>query len=184
MLARIAAPWASPTLFAPKAAQKTVLMDIEEIKTLTDLMVENDLAEIMIRDGEKRIVIRRQSPHPAHGVVTANPVLAVQPQFAPAPAAGAPGVFNPVSPAVPVEDGLEVVRSPMVGTFYAARDPESPPFVKVGDRVGPDSVVCIIEAMKVFNEIKAEVAGTVVAIEVPNASPVEFGQPLMRVRPG
>ncbi len=159
-------------------------MDIEEIKTLTDLMVENDLAEIMIRDGEKRIVIRRQSPHAAHPIVTANPVLAAQPQFAPATATGAAVVLASAPPAAPAEDGLEIIRSPMVGTFYSARDPESPPFVKVGDRVGPDSIVCIIEAMKVFNEIKAEVSGTVVAIEVQNASPVEFGQPMMRVRPG
>ena len=81
------------------------------------------------------------------------------------------------------EAGLDTIESPMVGTYYAASDPESPPFVKPGDKITPDTVVCIIEAMKVFNEIKAEKSGTVVSIEVPNASAVEFGQVLLKIRP-
>ena len=76
-----------------------------------------------------------------------------------------------------------MIKSPMVGTFYAATDPESTPFVKVGDHVSPDSVIAIIEAMKVFNEIKAEVTGTIESIAVRNSDPVEFGQVLMKVRP-
>ena len=83
----------------------------------------------------------------------------------------------------PAEDAdLAVIKSPMVGTFYTAANPESPPFVKVGDHVGPDSVVCIIEAMKVFNEIPAEVAGQIAAVLVENGAPVEFGQPLFKVQ--
>jgi acetyl-CoA carboxylase biotin carboxyl carrier protein len=154
-------------------------MDIEEIKTLTDLMVSNDLSEIMIRDGEKRIVIRRGSaghaghmsaPVHAHmhsgGAMHAMPT---QPQA-------------PVAPPVSEVSTLPRITSPMVGTYYAAPDPESPPFVKIGDRVGPETVVCIIEAMKVFNEIKAELSGTIESIEVSSGTPVEFGQVLMRVR--
>ncbi len=95
-----------------------------------------------------------------------------------APVAGAAGPA-----AAPAEDaGLVPIRSPMVGTFYAASDPESKPYVGPGSEVGPESVVCIIEAMKVFNEIKAEMAGTIEKVMVQNAQPVEFGQPLFMVR--
>lgn len=153
-------------------------MDIEEIKTLTDLMVENDLSEIMLRDGEKRILLRRGG----------QPVVQAVSQVAPVSAVPAPVAVAPIPAAAPaaepaVEDtGLSKVTSPMVGTFYRSPDPESPEFVKVGDTVTPDTVVCIIEAMKVFNEIKAEVAGTIESINVEGGSPVEFGQPLMTVR--
>ena len=150
-------------------------MDIEEIKTLTDLMVDNDLSEIMIRDGEKRIVLRRGSApqiHPAMHPAPTPPPMMTAVAHAPAP-----------SPAVAASDpGLQPIASPMVGTFYAAANPESPPFVKTGDKVNPETVVCIIEAMKVFNEIKAEKAGIIESIEVRNGAPVEFGQPLMMVR--
>jgi|CXWL01.1.fsa_nt_gi acetyl-CoA carboxylase biotin carboxyl carrier protein len=148
-------------------------MDIDEIKTLTDLMVENDLAEIMIRDGEKEILLRRSGvtcmTTQAHAPVQAP--VAAQPLFvAPAPSA-AP------------QEVMPAIKSPMVGTYYASPDPESGPFVSVGATVGPETVVCIIEAMKVFNEIKAEVAGVIESIEVSNGSPVDYGQILMKVRP-
>jgi acetyl-CoA carboxylase biotin carboxyl carrier protein len=81
------------------------------------------------------------------------------------------------------EAKAQVIRSPMVGTFYAAANPESPPFVKIGDRVGPETTVCIIEAMKVFNEIPAECAGRIIAVLAQNGDPVEFNQPLYRVEP-
>ncbi|MFQ5430052.1 MAG: acetyl-CoA carboxylase biotin carboxyl carrier protein [Phycisphaerae bacterium] len=161
-------------------------MDIEEIKTLTDLMVENDLSEIMIRDGDKRILLRRRGS-PAESAACLPPGLYAA---APAPAAPAAAALPaPASagtaPAAPTsaDDRLTCVKSPMVGTYYAASDPESPPFVKVGDRIEPDTVVCIIEAMKVFNEIKAEASGILESIEVENAAPVEFGQVLMKLRP-
>ena len=156
-------------------------MDIEEIKTLTELMVENDLTEVMIRDGEKRIVIRRGS----HGapfvdstpIVTPAGSILLQPPPAPAAPAEAP-------PTTKEDPNLAKITSPMVGTFYAAPDPNSPPFVRIGDAVRPDMVVCIIEAMKVFNEIKAEVGGTIESILVQSGEPVEFGQVLMTVRVG
>jgi len=173
----IARPRASEKPGLRRATSRTNCMDIEEIKTLTSLMVDNDLSEIMIRDGDKRILLRRHganepatltipaaSPHPAAAATTASPVAAA----GEVPAADA---------------GLEMITSPMVGTYYAASDPDASPFVKVGDHVSPDTVIAIIEAMKVFNEIKAEVAGTIESIAVRNADPVEFGQVLMKVRP-
>lgn len=153
-------------------------MDIDEIKTLTDLMVEHDLSEIIIKDGEKRVLLRRGGVR--GGTVSSAPIVT---SVTHAPAThSAPPPPAPVQ-AVPAADpGLGKITSPMVGTYYATPDPESPPFVKIGDRVSPDSVVCIIEAMKVFNEIKAEVSGTIESIEVRPGSPVEFGQVLMTVR--
>ena len=144
-------------------------MDIKQIKCLIDLMVENDLSRIELREGETHILLRRGQPVS----VTAAPP--------------APPVAAPVAPPAPVTASAEAsvtetvgaaIRSPMVGTYYAASDPESPPFVKVGDMVGPDTVVCLIEAMKVFNEIKAETSGRVSQVLVKNAEAVEFDQPL------
>ncbi|QDV92178.1 Acetyl-CoA biotin carboxyl carrier [Phycisphaerae bacterium RAS2] len=157
-------------------------MDIDEIKTLTDLMVENDLSEIMIRDGEKRIVLRRGGRVPVVAAVQAAiPAAHAAAAHAPAPTAAAPAPAASAAPAV--DASLAAIKSPMVGTFYATPDPDAPAFVKVGDRVSPETVVCIIEAMKVFNEIKAEVSGTIESIDVTSGTPVEFGQVLMRVRP-
>ena len=174
----IARPRASEKPGLRRATSRTNRMDIEEIKTLTSLMVDNDLSEIMIRDGDKRILLRR---HGANEPATLTIPAALAP-----PAAAAATTASPVAAAgeVPAADaGLEMITSPMVGTFYAASDPDASPFVKVGDHVSPDTVIAIIEAMKVFNEIKAEVAGTIESIAVRNADPVEFGQLLMKVRP-
>jgi len=99
---------------------------------------------------------------------------------------GAPAAPGPSSaPAAPPaeDEGLETIRSPMVGTFYAAATPDAEPFVSVGTRVEPDTVVCLVEAMKVFNEIKAELTGTIEKVLVDNGDAVEFGQPLFRVKP-
>ena len=150
-------------------------MDIKEIKTLTHLMVDNDLSEISIRDGEKRILLRRRGS----AVEQVMPVPVAPPAVAPPVAAALP----PASAPIPEQVDFPAIESPMVGTFYSAASPDSPPFVKIGDHVHSDTVVCIIEAMKVFNEIKAEMTGTVESIAVENAAPVEFGQVLMRVRP-
>ena len=149
-------------------------MDLEQIKTLTDLMVDHDLTEVMVRDGDQRIVLRRGSTAGPVQVVASSPPVAA-PAPAPLPAAEAPG------PAAAAEDA-PVVTSPMVGTYYSAADPDSAPFVNIGDTVNPESVVCIIEAMKVFNEIKAEAAGSIVSIEVQNGEAVEFGQVLFKLR--
>ncbi len=151
-------------------------MDVERIKALVELMTENALSDIIIRDGESRIVLRR-GVHGGATQVLAAPAAQIMPQMTPAmpPAA-------PVKPADP-DAGLVPIKSPMVGTFYVASGPDAPAFVKVGSSVSADSVVCIIEAMKVFNEIKAEVSGTIERVAATNGGPVEFGQPLFLVRP-
>lgn len=147
-------------------------MDIKDIKQLVRLMVENDLGELEIADGEHKVHLKRG--------LGAAPVVTVAPavQHA-AAAAAAPKVAAPEAPA---EDLIEI-KSPMVGTFYAAPSPDSEPFIAVGAALNDDSAVCIIEAMKVMNEIKAECSGTVREICVKNAQPVEYGQVLFRVKP-
>lgn len=143
------------------------------------MMVEHELTEMKLRDGEQFVIIKRGSASVVPPVVTIAP--AVAPQAVPAaPTQSPPGSFEAGEPA---ETGLLTIRSPMVGTFYASSDPESSPFVTIGNPVEPESIVCIIEAMKVFNEIKAEVAGTIEQVLVRNEQAVEFGQPLFLVRP-
>ena len=151
------------------------IFDVKKVRRLVELMKEHDLAEIDLRQGEQRIRLRRG----AEPMVIGGGAVAYQPPLSSSLSTGVP------SPATspPAEDvDLQVIKSPMVGTFYSAANPESPPFVKVGDHVGPESVVCIIEAMKVFNEIPAEVSGQVAAVLVENGAPVEFGQPLFKVQ--
>jgi len=142
-------------------------MDIDEIRELVRLMVDNDLAELDVTDGESKIRLRRGSGGEVVGV--------------PAAANAPPAAAAAAEAAEPAADLIEI-RSPIVGTFYAAADPESEPYVSVGSTVGADSVVCIIEAMKVMNEIKAEHAGEIVDICVKNVQPVEYGQVLFRLR--
>jgi acetyl-CoA carboxylase biotin carboxyl carrier protein len=152
-------------------------MDIKDIKVLVQLMVENDLGELEIADGESKVHLKRQGP--------AAPVIAMTAP-APAYAAAAPAAREaaaPVAPAKPAEDLIEI-RSPMVGTFYAAPSPDSEPFVQVGAAVREDSTICIVEAMKVMNEIKAECSGIIREVCVKNAQPLEFGQVLFRVKAG
>ena len=157
-------------------------MDLQHIRDLVALMVENDLSRVEIQEGETHILLRRGQPI----VASAAPAYAPPPAAAPAPAAAAASVAAPApsgsADAAPSSNET-LIRSPMVGTFYSASDPESPPFAKVGDSIGPDSVVCLIEAMKVFNEIKAEVTGRITRVLVSNAQAVEFDQPLFAVAP-
>ena len=144
-------------------------MNIDEIRQLIRLMVENDLAELDVTDGENKVKLRRG---PGGEVTTAAAPAPVMP----APAAPAPAA----APAA--EEDLVEIRSPMVGTFYAAASPDAEPYASVGLHVGEDTLICIIEAMKVMNEIKAEHAGQIVEICVKNAQPVEYGQVLFRLR--
>lgn len=153
------------------------MVDVQQIRELLELMGEHNISEIKIREGETAIALRKAVP-------AGTPVMVAQ---APVPAAAVPmAVSAPSEPPVAVkkeDEGLVPIRSPMVGTFYATADPESPPFVTIGREVDANSTVCIIEAMKVFNEIKAEVAGTIERVLVQSEQAVEFGQPLMLVRP-
>jgi acetyl-CoA carboxylase biotin carboxyl carrier protein len=154
------------------------MIDASKLKELVQLMVDNDLSEIDLRDANEKVTLRRGP----QGVVQA---------FAPAPAAGPVAAAAPAAgkaPAGPAagggdDAGLVAIESPMVGTFYAAPNPDAGPFVKVGTSVSADTVVCMVEAMKVFNEIKAGKTGKVERILVKNGDAVEFGQKLFLVRP-
>ncbi|RME73137.1 MAG: acetyl-CoA carboxylase biotin carboxyl carrier protein [Planctomycetota bacterium] len=137
-------------------------------------MAQHDLSEVSIEQRGCKVRVRRGARLAMPPAIAASPAVAAAP--ATAPATSSPGGT------AAVDEGLVEVSSPMVGTFYRAPSPESDPFVEVGDRVEPDTVLCIIEAMKVMNEIKAEVAGTVEEILVANGEAVEFGQPLFRIR--
>ncbi|HOQ05581.1 MAG TPA: acetyl-CoA carboxylase biotin carboxyl carrier protein [Anaerohalosphaeraceae bacterium] len=154
------------------------LDDLKKVRELINLMKENDLIEVEIADGDQKIHLKRPQPATAHYIPSVVPMAPA------APAAPAPAVQKPQPDmAMPEESGLLEIKSPIVGTFYAAPNPEAAPYVKPGDKVKPDTVVCIVEAMKVMNEIKAEVSGTIVEVLVKDGQSVEFGQTLFRVRP-
>ncbi len=144
------------------------IFDVKKVRKLIELMKEHDLSELDLKQADNRVRIRRG------GEVVAYSAPAAPVARPAAPAGGG-------EPAAP--DRSVVIKSPMGGTFYKASGPDSPAFVKVGDRIGPEKTVCIVEAMKVFNEIPAGVSGQVVAILVENGAPVEFGQPLIKVDP-
>lgn len=151
--------------------------DVRKIRRLVELMNEHELTELDLRQGDARIRIRR-GLEPAGGVARSVVPGGPPPSQPPLPAYEVPA---PTEHPPPEEDHIVLIKSPMVGTFYAAPDPDSPPFVKVGDPVGPETIVCIVEAMKVFNQIPAEVSGTIVAVLVENGEPVEYGKPLFKV---
>ena len=149
-------------------------MDIRKIKKLIELLEESGIAELEIKEGEESVRISRQ------------PIGYAQPMAAPAPLAASPqavavAAATPAPAAAPAETGHQV-KSPMVGTFYTSPSPDSPIYVQTGQDVSPDTVVCIVEAMKVMNEIKAEISGKVVEVLVENGKPVQFGQALFRVK--
>jgi acetyl-CoA carboxylase biotin carboxyl carrier protein len=156
-------------------------VDIADLKEILRILEEQDITEFELeQDGVKLRVCRSSSTLPGQPTALA-PTLAAVMTAVPASAAGSPPpALQPVP--VPVPDGT-IVKSPIVGTFYRAPDPNSPPFVNVGDRVKVGQVLCIIEAMKLMNEIEAEIAGEVVRIHVENGQPVQYGDPLFTVRP-
>jgi acetyl-CoA carboxylase biotin carboxyl carrier protein len=145
-------------------------MDLRKLKTLIDLVSESGISELEVNEGEDRVrIVNAGSSAPAGQVVYANP--------APAQATQAAPVAIPTIEEAPAETGF-VARSPMVGTFYRAPNPESPDFVKVGDTVKVGQTLCIIEAMKLLNEIESEQAGVIKQILCENGQGVEFDQPL------
>ncbi len=154
-------------------------MDLIKIKQVVDLMKKSDLSEFEIQDQDFKLRIKRDLLGRAPVAAQAAPVAA-----APAPVAAAPAPLAAPAPAAPAasDPSIRLVTSPMVGTYYCTPSPENPPFVTVGSPIKADSVVCIIEAMKVMNEIQAEISGTVVECLVANGTSVEFGQPLFRVK--
>ena len=148
-------------------------MDLKKVKELIDIMKENDLVELEVVDGDSKVHLK--------GPQSAAPVMASVPMSA-APAAPVAPAAAP-SPAEAVDDGLVNIESPIVGTFYQASSPDSEPYAKVGDTVDADTVVCIIEAMKVMNEIKAETSGVITEVCCKDGEAIEFGQVLYKVRP-
>lgn len=167
------------------------VFDLARVRELIELMRAHDLSEIDLQEGKRRIRLRRGPENPPSMAAPAVPYPVFMPG-GPVPPTAGPTAPVPPPPAresesappaakEKEEENIVLVRSPMVGTFYAAPDPDSPPYVKVGDVVGPDTVVGIVEAMKVFNEIPAEVSGKIVAILVENGEPVDYGQPMFKV---
>jgi len=163
------------------------MIDIRKLKELVRLMVDSELTELDLRDSEEQVTLRRQSLQqpPQISVLPAAHAALAAPPTALAPAASAARTAAPPQAAsdLDADAGLRKIESPMVGTFYSAGDPDSPPLVAVGSSIGPNTVVCIIEAMKIFNEIKAECSGTIQKVLVKNGEAVEFGQALFLVKP-
>ncbi len=161
------------------SSEKIASTDVELIKKLVDMMSSNDLVEIKLSDETTKIHLRRPEPKQLEQVITHMPAM-TSPMPAVATASSSPAAAQTPSPAC--DEGVVAIESPIVGTFYTAPSPDAFPFVKIGDTVSEDSVVCIIEAMKVMNEIKAETSGTITEMCVSNGQAVEFGQPLFKVK--
>jgi acetyl-CoA carboxylase biotin carboxyl carrier protein len=147
-------------------------MDLERIEALLKLLESHDVTEFAYRDADKTIRLRLGPPpvRVPHVVAAAHEVAA------------RPAAEGAAAPAA--EEGLKTIDSPMVGTFYRSPKPGAPVFVDVGDKVAPGKTLCIVEAMKLMNEIEAEISGTIVEVLVQNGQPVQFGQPLFKIRPG
>jgi len=153
--------------------EKNDVFDVRRIRRLVELMQDNDLTEIDLQQGDMRIQMKKDSKTVFMPSGVAGPVSPVLSPAAPAQ--------TPPTEAIVDESHIAYIKSPMVGTFYTAANPQSPPFVKVGDSVHPEKTVCILEAMKVFNEIQAEMTGKILAVLVANGEPVEYGKPLFKV---
>jgi acetyl-CoA carboxylase biotin carboxyl carrier protein len=151
-------------------------MDLRKLKTLIDLVAESDIAELEVTEGESKVRIVKSSAIPQNQMVMVPP-QGVQQYQAPAAVGAAAAPAAAVASAPPAETG-HVVKSPMVGTFYRSSSPGAPAFVEVGATVKEGDTLCIIEAMKLLNEIDADISGTVTKVLVENGQPVEFGQPL------
>ena len=161
------------------------MFDMKKIRELVKLMVSNDLTELDLQGDNERVTLKRGVGEPNVQYVAPAPLPGANQQVA----SGTSPAAVPTPPGAPPADqagdsgGAVTITSPMVGTYYTAPSPDAKPFVAVGDRVQADTVVCIIEAMKVFNEIKAETTGTIEKLMVNNGDSVEFGQPLFLVKP-
>ncbi len=153
-------------------------MDLRKLKTLIELVESSGIAELEIQEGEERVRITRATAAPASG----QPLtLHTSHHHAAAPAAAPPAAAAPAAEAAPAEPEGHQVKSPMVGTFYRSATPGSKPFVELGDVVAEGATLCIIEAMKLMNEIESDKAGVIKAILTENGQPVEFGQPLFLI---
>ena len=152
-------------------------MDLKDIKAIIDLMKKNSISEFELERGQEfKIKLKRGGTGPVQMIQTEEAPTAFFQQM---PSAAAPQIPAPAA----ASSGELEIKSPMIGTFYRSPSPESAPYVEIGTEVNPDTVVALIEAMKVMNEIKAEVRGVITQCVVDNAKPVEFGQPMFKIRP-
>lgn len=154
-------------------SKKDEPFDLDRLKNLIELMEKHGLTQVDLRRGNERWQLQRGSQEvvqmvPAAAPVAAQPVVPATPAGAAAPAESAP------------DDGTIEITSPTVGTFYSSPNPDDPAFVEIGSKVKPDTIVCIVEAMKVFNQIPADVSGEIVKVLVENGAPVEYGQPCLK----
>lgn len=157
-------------------------MELKEIKELIKLVSEAGVSEVEVERGDFKIAIKKVEEK----VIVQSTAPVMQPQVVMATPAAPSAPATPAAPAAPVNDhasNLITIKSPMIGTFYKSSSPDKPAFVGVGDEIKPGKVLCIVEAMKLFNEIESEVSGRIVKVLVENASPVEYDQPLFLVEP-
>jgi acetyl-CoA carboxylase biotin carboxyl carrier protein len=165
-------------------------MNQKELKELIEFLIEKDVAEFEMERGDIKVKVKRNLPNQVHYVTAAPQVSASAAHFPPAstvghvPAGHAPTASPSVAsePAVESDEGLHIVKSPIVGTYYESPSPGAPPFIKVGDTVTQGQVLCIVEAMKLMNEIESDVSGEIVKMHVKNGQPVEYGQALFAIR--
>ncbi len=163
-------------------------MNFQELRELVAALDQTDIAELTLKNADFELTLRKPSALQPDVVLSAAPAAASEMSAAPVPTVAAPSTASSLAeaaalPAPVVDSSLVEITSPMVGTFYRSPAPDESVFVEVGDRIQSGQTVCIIEAMKLMNELEAEVTGEIVAILVENADPIEFGQPLMRVKP-
>jgi len=162
-------------------------LDLRELKEILQILEEKEITEFELEEEGMKLRIRKAAASSNHAAapaaaVTLAPTSSSPMAMAPVPAASAAPVAAPAAPTAE-EAGLVVVKSPIVGTFYRSPDPGSPPFVSVGDKVRMGQVLCIIEAMKLMNEIEAEAAGEIVKVHHESGQPVQYGEPLFDIRP-
>ena len=154
-------------------------MDLKDIKAIIDLMKKNSVSEFELEKQDFKIRLKRSPNGTGAAAYDDPPVVSY---IAPALVSATSGTAAPTAPPPAAITELEI-KSPMIGTFYRAPSPEASPYIEIGSEVNPETVVCIIEAMKVMNEIKAEAKGVITQVLLENAKPVEFGQPLFKLRP-
>jgi acetyl-CoA carboxylase biotin carboxyl carrier protein len=173
----------------PNARAKDKQLNLKELKEILQLLEEKDITEFELEAEGMKLRVRKTSsaaPPPPAAAVPAMPQMVHAPVAAPPPApAAAPAVEAPAAaaPAAKEDDGFFVVKSPIVGTFYRSPDPNAAPFVEVGDHVRQGQVLCIVEAMKLMNEIESETGGTIVKAHAESGQPVQYGEPLFTIRP-
>lgn len=157
-------------------AEEKKTTDLKHLEQIVAMMVKNDLVEVEIKDGDNKIHLRRPEPQQMTAIPMHAPMMHAPVNYpVAAPAASAPA-------AEVKDENLITIKSPIVGTFYSSPSPDSPAYAKVGDKVNPETVVCIIEAMKVMNEIKAEASGTITEIVAQNGQAIEYGQILFKLK--